>query len=208
MDFFEIILQQKLAGKSSGGGGSELEDALVTGTLSEYRNDRVTSIGSCAFYSYSSLISIDFPNVTDIGSFAFQYCYNLTDINFPNAINIGAYAFSFCTNLTNLNLPNVTDIERQAFYQCSNLTNISFPNVTYISSSAFCGCKSLMSIYLLSSSIPTLFHINAFYTTPMSNSTYTGSFGSIYVPTSLVDAYKSASNWSTYKNRITAYEGE
>jgi hypothetical protein len=38
----------------------------------------------------------------------------------------------------------------------------------------------------------------------MSVSTLTGSFGSIYVPASLVDAYKSATNWATYANRITA----
>ena len=32
----------------------------------------------------------------------------------------------------------------------------------------------------------------------------TSSTGSIYVPASLVDAYKSAKNWSAYSNRIFA----
>jgi hypothetical protein len=41
----------------------------------------------------------------------------------------------------------------------------------------------------------------------MSVSTLTGSFGSIYVPASLVDAYKSATNWATYADRITAIDG-
>jgi hypothetical protein len=38
----------------------------------------------------------------------------------------------------------------------------------------------------------------------MSISTLTGTFGSIYVPASLVNAYKSAANWSFYADRITA----
>ena len=40
--------------------------------------------------------------------------------------------------------------------------------------------------------------------TPMVNSTYTGSFGSIYVPASLVDSYKASANWSALSDRITA----
>ena len=49
---------------------------------------------------------------------------------------------------------------------------------------------------------------NAFYNTPMSKSTYTGSFGSIYVPASLVNSYKTATNWSTYSARITSIPEE
>lgn len=42
----------------------------------------------------------------------------------------------------------------------------------------------------------------------MSVSTLTGSFGSIYVPASLVTRYKAATNWATYADRITAIENE
>ena len=42
----------------------------------------------------------------------------------------------------------------------------------------------------------------------MSLSTLTGAFGSIYVPASLVTAYKTATNWATYADRITAIEGD
>lgn len=40
----------------------------------------------------------------------------------------------------------------------------------------------------------TLADINAFNLTPMSSSTYMGYFGTIYVPDTLIDAYKSATN--------------
>ena len=55
-----------VAGTYEGGGGSgntDIEDALVTRTITEYSNDRVTSIGSYAFYSCRSLTSVSFPTV-------------------------------------------------------------------------------------------------------------------------------------------------
>ena len=56
------------------------EDGLVGKTLTTYTNDRVTSIGSYAFYSCSSLTSIDLPNATSIGNNAFSDCYSLTKL--------------------------------------------------------------------------------------------------------------------------------
>lgn len=61
-----------------------------------------------------------------------------------------------------------------------------------------------MKMVLEYPSVVPLGNKSVFATTPMSLSTYTGSFGSIYVPASLVDAYKSATNWATYADRITA----
>ena len=37
---------------SGGGGGTEIEDALITRTLSVYSNDRISVVGDCAFYNY------------------------------------------------------------------------------------------------------------------------------------------------------------
>jgi hypothetical protein len=61
-----------------------------------------------------------------------------------------------------------------------------------------------VSLTLTNSSVAKLDDINAFGGTPMSTSSYTGSFGSIYVPASLVDVYKSATNWTKYAARITS----
>jgi len=69
---------------------------------------------------------------------------------------------------------------------------------------AFYGCNNLIKFINYYSSVATLAQANAFASTPMSESTYTGSFGSIYVPASLVDAYKTATNWATYADRITS----
>jgi hypothetical protein len=73
-----------------------------------------------------------------------------------------------------------------------------------IASGAFGNCSNLTTLKLRYPVVIKLAHSNIFAYTPMSNSTYTGSFGSIYVPASLVDAYKAATNWATYADRITA----
>ena len=118
---------------------------------------------------------------------------------------IGRHAFANCSSLTSVNFPNVTTIQSHAFFNCKELNTISFPNAASISGSAFYGCSSLMSAYFLRSITTYLGSADAFTNTPMSNSTYTGSFGSIYVPASLVSTYKTKTYWSKYADRITSY---
>ena len=63
-----------------------------------------TSIGSYAFYSCSSLTSVDFPAATILEISAFRYCSALTSVDFPVATSIGSNAFNGCTALTSLTL--------------------------------------------------------------------------------------------------------
>ena len=167
-----------------------------------------TYIGSDTFCFCRSLTTAIFPNITILESGAFRECNALTTVNFSSATSIGYNAFSNCTALTEINLPLVTTIAVSAFYNCSALTTVKLSSITSIKEFAFENCNALMEIYLLASSVTILSNIQVFRNTPMIDSSYTGSFGSIYVPASLVDSYKVASNWSYYADRITAYEGE
>lgn len=228
---YDIVSFASVDVNVSGGGGGDhdAEDGMVTRMISDaYENSRVTSVGSCAFYNCKSLKTANFPNVTSIGVSAFTSCTRLTTGSFPNVTSIGSSAFENCTSLTTASFPNVISIGNFAFYYCSSLTTISFPNATSIGNGAFASCtrlttasfpkvasfgascfrscQSLEALYVLASSVATL-GAKAFLVTPMSSSSYLGHFGSIYVPASLVDSYKSATNWSAYADRITAYEG-
>lgn len=118
---------------------------------------------------------------------------------------VGSYAFDFCTSLASVNLLMATHIGYCAFTDCSNLTTVSLPKATEISNYAFRYCTNLESVYLLAPSVASLVSRSVFQSTPMSLSSYLGYFGSIYVPASLVSAYKTATNWSYYSDKITSY---
>ncbi|MBQ5387891.1 MAG: leucine-rich repeat domain-containing protein, partial [Paludibacteraceae bacterium] len=112
--------------------------------------NNVTSIGSSAFYSCSSLTSVTIPNsVTSIGDYAFNKCSGLTSVTIGESVtSIGNYAFNFCSSLTSITIPEgVTSIGDRAFQLCSSLTSINIPNnVTSIGNYAFRSCSSLTSI--------------------------------------------------------------
>lgn len=145
------------AESGSGNGDTSIEDALVQKTLTTYANDRVTTIGSWAFYNQNNLSIISFPKCTSIDSYAFYNC---------------------------------------------GLQIVQLPVCTKICSSVFYQCTSLFRIYLLASSVCTLQNSNAF-----SNTNIKSTSGSIFVPASLVSAYKSATNWTYFSNRIFSYTG-
>lgn len=175
-----------------------------------------TSIGNYALQNCSKLTFANFPVCTTIGSGAFGKCYSLTSINFPVCTSVINYAFQSCSSLTSVNFPSCLSIGNYAFNYCFNITsaqfgsNIPSTNVDVkaeIYLAAFSSCSKLTNLTLYWPSVAALSAINAFQSTPLSISTLTGSFGSIYVPGSLVNAYKSATNWTIYADRIAPIPG-
>ena len=104
-----------------------------------------------------------------------------------------------CSSLTSITIPDsVTIIDGYAFADCYNLTSITIPDsVTTIGDSAFTNCSSLTSVYCKAVTPPAggynMFYDNA-------------SGRKIYVPAESVEAYKSASYWSSYKSYIVGYD--
>jgi hypothetical protein len=128
---------------------------------------------------------------------------NITNIENDRVTSVGNYAFYSCTKLTTVSLQAATSIGSYAFRQCSNLTTASFPAATLIRSGVFYACYNLKSLYLTGSSVCCLSHSNAFSSTPIGGySTSAGTYGAIYVPTSLLTSYKTATNWTYFSSRF------
>lgn len=139
-------------------------------------------------------------NITSIGDRTFYGCYNLELTSLPESLTyIGSYAFHGCQNLKITSIPaGVTSLPSYCFRACNSINELTIlGDITSISSRAFETDANLEKVILPNvTSVPTL-GSNVFNLTPISKGT-----GYIYVPDSLVDSFKSATNWSAYANQI------
>ena len=112
----------------------------------------VTSIGNCVFWGCTSLANVDIPaSVTSIGFSAFRECTTFTSMTIPDGITtISNCMFMDCTALASVEIPaSVTSINAYAFKGCTGLTSIIIPDdVTSIGDEVFYGCTGLTSITL------------------------------------------------------------
>lgn len=69
------------------------EDAIITGSITTYANNRVHIINDYAFAECSNLETVSLPNVTDIGRYAFYFCHRLTGVEMPSVQKIRQSAF-------------------------------------------------------------------------------------------------------------------
>ena len=170
--------------------------------------DCVTAITLAAIAEWSNgcpISSLTLGNsIVTIEDYAFWKCANLPNVTFPNTLTtIGCMAFYMCNSLTSVTIPDsVTRIDGGAFGYCSNLQTVTIGSgVTAIGTSgnwssagsAFFNCHSITSVTINATTPPTLIGDNNF----ASSNNYP-----IYVPCASVDAYKAATNWSTYADRI------
>lgn len=153
-------------------------------------------VGNSAFYSCTSLTTVSFPECSIIGQSAFQSCRSLTSISFPVCTMIGDYAFQNCSMLTSVTFPECDTILGLAFQSCSRLNFIDIPKCSDIYNGVFKSCLAL-SKAIVGTSISVICNLSnssVFQSTPIAQSSYLGYFGSIYVPSSLLTQYQTATN--------------
>ena len=162
----------------------------------------VTQIESSAFSNCSKLKSVDFPLVTLIPGNVFQNCIALTSVNLPSVIQCGYSAFNGCKALVNIVLPACTALSSFAFLSCNALETVDLPvckNLNF--AGIFQNCTNLKAVILRSTDGVVQVMSNAFNPSGIASKT-----GYIYVPASLIDAYKANTNWSTYASQFRALE--
>ena len=188
-------------------GGGDVPMGMIDGTattldLSAWPD--TDGVRANVFNGCSKLTSLTLPAgmTGGIGISAFNGCSKLTSITLPAGMtgSIGNSAFNGCSALTSLTLPaGVTGgIGNSAFAYCYGLTSLTLPaGVTDIASQAFYGVPLSKLVIQRTAGVVTLSNTNVF-----GNSGITATTGDIYVPDALVDTYKTATNWSTFADRI------
>lgn len=119
----------------------------------------------------------------------------LEEVVIPEGVtSIPASSFQDYSALQVINIPlGVVSIGNSAFYRCALLKSLDFGEaLTTLGASVFGSCTSLESLIFRATTPPTIGNNLAFNTNNCP----------IYVPDASVEAYKAATNWSTYASRI------
>ncbi len=158
----------------SSGGDTSIEDSLLNRTITEYYNDRITTVGENALRGCAKLTKLIIPNVTRIEHYGVSSCSSLQEVDFSNLEYIGQQGLAY--------LPSKKAV---------------FPKLETIFVQAFLGANVEAIIITKSDGITVLNNISAFSSSSIAKGT-----GFVYVPDDLVESYKSSTNWSTYASQI------
>lgn len=153
----------------------------------------IKSLGQNTFCN-TGLTSVEIPpTLTSQENSAFWNCASLSSVKIPPTMtNLGNGLFTDCTSLTNINIPEgVTNVGSNTFTGCTNLKTVEIPStMTSMGYSTFRNCTSLESVRFNGETPPTL--------SSSSNMPFWGNVPTtckIIVPSSKMEAYKSANNY-------------
>ena len=193
---------------------------------------QVLKVGQSAFKNCRNLSVISLPKCSVLGNGAFYYtdvykhrplsiyipvcesygnhCFDgrnlyIEDMDFTSCTYIGDYAFIEALGYisSTIDFPNCSYIGSYAFHNCA-LRLITLSNISYIGDMAFALHQEYISmpiryVYIFTSSVCTLGGSMVFST--LSNGTWRNG-ATIYVPSSLVNEYKTAPYWSDISGAI------
>lgn len=197
-----------------------------------YKNDKiesinlpnVTTIGVHAFNGCKNLHTVKLPSINGLASNGFQDCYKLKNVTLSNSYSqIYDSMFANCFSLNNIDT-EFNGLGRYVFqnsgigkFTIKNLSNgysfaysrVSTVEISTTESNVKVYSDSLSYAYSLVHFIINVNYVigiignssNLFNSTPIKQG-----LGWIYVPSDLVDSYKSATNWSAYADQIVSID--
>lgn len=189
----------------------------------------VESVTSYNFYFNSNLADVNLPKVNEIQSNNFNQCNVLTSLDLPLLETAGVNCFYNLLALEELHLPKCTKLgasdtyySSYCIYGLSKIKKIILPKVTVLGEYAITNCTALQTVDLGSATgiglairtcskletliirTPTLCSLTS--TSALTSTAIAQGNGYIYVPQSLVEDYKNATNWTKYASQIRAIE--
>lgn len=180
---------------------------LSSATLS----NSIVSIGGYCFKYCKSLTTLNIPyGVKYIQHSAFMGCSGLTSITIPDSVtHIYSHAFDRCHSLTSVTLPNSVEyIGGFNFDSCNNLRTVTLGNNVRIIRWGFCHNSNNLESVTINTTTPPQFIYESWSSSVGGNLSFlnanTGNYNNvaIYVPSGSVNAYKAASGWSQFADKI------
>ena len=184
---------------SGGGGEDNLKHRISGDSAYGYTNAQIVQVLEYSFAYDMALNHISLPAVTSIRKWGFYYTPQLAeDVSFPALEYMDNEAFS-SSSITGFTAPKIISINTGCFNYCSGLRFIDVGSADrstqiYIGSNAISNVPAFERLIIRNSSVARLASSNSLNV----GSSLTG----IYVPDSLVDSYKAATNWSAYADKI------
>lgn len=175
--------------------------SLLNGIITEVRVQGVESVRERFFSDCTQLIVIDLPDLKTMGKRSCYGCRSLRELNYPLLETIGEQAFYYCDKVTSVNFPLLTSLGPYAFQNCFGLVKADLGGVISIPTYAFRNCTKLDTLILRSNTVCELVD-----TIAISNTAIGTGKGYIYVPSTLIEDYKVATNWVTYADQFRAIE--
>lgn len=205
-------------GYGSGGGGGWTADGIAN--RSEPSGE-ITITGdiveTSAFVNCANITKVTMQNVVNVSAAAFQDCLGLKEIIAPKLTRVGQQAFeqtalekfetdgavrfsstvfNKCANLKYFSAPNaINSSSSNIFLNCIQLEFCDLGKMTDLSSAAFRNCERLSTLILRrQNSIVSMVNVNVFQNSSIQRG---GAGCKIYVPSDLIENYKTDSKWST-----------
>lgn len=170
-----------------------------------YTNNVVKKLGNAAFKDCIYLAGFRSTSVESIKLQAFSSCSALSELYLPNVKDVqnASQSFNSCTSLKKIELPSsIYNLASTMFHSCTALEYADAGKSSGFANTVFYNCSNLATLIIRKTdATAVLGNVNALYNTKIANGQ-----GYIYVPESLIDNYKSATNWNTYSNQFRVLE--
>ena len=169
--------------------------------LALFTNPSFTTLPASSLRNCSILEEVTLPNqLTTTGTSAIYNCPKLKEIIVPESVtSLGADFLRECTGIKRIIIyGHVVTANIRLGYSLSQLAFLVLPQtITSIShNDAFLRTTALKTIICNATTPPSLANNNLFTA---------GSSQVIYIPDDCVEAYSSASRWSSYKSRLRTF---
>ena len=187
----------------AGSGGVSIDDWAETGPTGDITINTL-NIRDSAFFGCTSLEKVTITGAATNSTMKMNAFRNssVTELIAHKLLSTPDGFLQGCTSLTKVTTPKCVYFNRLAFNGCSALKVVDCNIGVYgfTADSEFTNCTVFDTLINRSNTLASLNNVTKFNGTPFNTS---GKQGTLYVHSSLVNSYKTATNWSTLYNNGT-----